>query len=163
MRKWSGMLFPVLVALLFMWHVGASDAQPMSGVPKLIRLAAATVTADATTSSISGLGAAKFGVCILNVTAISGAAPTLNIYIQSLPDGATVDDYVSFTQATTTGKTVATFNVTLAGAAQHAPKDGTLAAATNGVGQFGSMFQVKADTGGTFTSATYTVDCMVAG
>lgn len=123
-------------------------------------LPATTATTSATaTGNVVDLGFMQQMRCVLAVTAISGAGPTLNVRLQTQV-GTEWDDYASFTQATATGVwTVAIDTQTVSTSPAHVIADGTLAAGTVHQGAAGQRWRVKYTTAGTFTAATFSVTC----
>ena len=129
--------------------------------------------ACASTTTTTGLGNARWLYCLLNVTAPSGTSPTLDVYLQSSPDGGTTwDDYALFNRVTVAGKTVLQLSTfTTPGAANHGVCDaGTcqlsgpaLSAGTTRGGLWGPQVRVKSVLGGTTPSFTYSVNCVGSG
>lgn len=137
-------------------------AQRTGGAPRIVVLqASTTVTASADGTTTFGLGSVRTGLCVLDVTNVSGTLPTLDVYLQAQPDGTTDSDYVHFAQAIAASKIRAAFNVYQASPASAAVTDGT-AGVQNGAGPLGDRLKVRAVVGGTTPSFTYTVTCSVS-
>lgn len=91
------------------------------------------------------------------VSAIGGASPTVNIYVQTLlPDGATWNDMISMTQLTANGTKLFWHVAGAAGAV--VVNDGALAAGTAAPNGLCGPIRVKVITAGTFTTATVVVN-----
>jgi len=106
---------------------------------------------------------------LLDVTAATGTTPTLNVYVQNeikppiaadviidAPTGtAFYNDFISFSQATATGRWFA--SVVEASNFAAAAQDAALAAGTVRSGPLGSYWRVKWVVGGTSPSFTFSV------
>jgi hypothetical protein len=136
----------------------------MGGSPQVITFRSNYTSAlAAETGPVVGMmGSFTDGLCLVNVTAISGGAPNFTVFLQTtFPDG-TVDDYAAFPTLAATGKSILAFGTRQAPIAAHAPRDGTIAAPSIGAGSFGNNLRVKALlTGG--GSVTYSLTCQMSG
>lgn len=151
----------ILAALLLC--ASYASAQVYGSQGKYITLqASTTITATTVGNSVFGLGNITHGSCVLDVTAVAGASPSVTVYIQGYPDGTNVHDYASFAAMTGTGRRVIGFLTTGTPATGSALTDGTGTANQTGAGTFGDHLRVKAVFGGTTTSFTYSVTCYVA-
>lgn len=124
----------------------------------LVPSAAKTVTGAGDSFTRGGLG--RF-LCQLNVTAITGTTPTLDLKIQTSVDGTNWQDVAAFAQVT--AATGIRFLRIVAGGAipnvvEEAQKDGTLAAATVESGPLGKFIRAKWVIGGTTPSFTMQLD-----
>lgn len=85
-------------------------------------------------------------VAMLNVSATPTGVPTLNVYMQYSADGGvTWNDFISFTQVTTTASIqfASVSGYITGGVAPTAQKDATLAAGTVNQGPFGQLIRAK--------------------
>lgn len=154
-----------LLILIALCWAAAAHAQTYGQLTKVITLVpATTITANTTfTVATQNLSMAKYGTCVLNVTAQSGTTPTLHVYVQGNRDGTNFRDYLAFAQvAAATPMTAIGFNATTAFAAATLT-DATMSAGTAGAGPFGDALRVKAVVGGTTPSYTFSVICTVTG
>jgi len=127
----------------------------------LLSLAARTTSDN--TNQIRVQGRFTAAIFFLNVTAVSGTNPTLNVYIQNLLPNSTTsldgtpDDIIAFSQRTSTGSERAYF--VEGGNTIGAPTDATLTAGTMLKCLLGDMVRIKWVIGGTssptFTFAVY--------
>jgi hypothetical protein len=114
-------------------------------------------TASFTGSPIPGVDTFSAATFQLNVTAVTGTSPTMNVYIQKLlPDQATWTDLVSFAQVT--GAIDKVFEVVGQGNSTYTATDATLTAGTSQTAILGSTHRVKVVIGGTNPSFTFTLD-----
>jgi hypothetical protein len=92
----------------------------------------------------------------LQVTAVSGTAPTLDVFLQDSPDNTTFTDRIHFAQVTATGNFFAAI-ATAAGITPTAFTNKTLAAATKVDGPISGYGQIAYVIAGTGPSFTFTV------
>lgn len=123
-----------------------------------VLVASADRTASDTTAWIPLGGHFQFATFLIDVTAVTGTTPTLNVYIQNrLPDGVTADDIVSFTQRTSAAKERCYYEVGT-GNTIGAATDGTLAAASTKTGALlGDWIRVKWVVAGTNPHFTFSL------
>ena len=128
-----------------------------------------TATSSSTGSELNIAEPFTSAILYLDVTAASGTSPTLNVYVQEVltapasgdaalaqPSGTKFyDDFVSFTQATATGRWVA--RITGGGNVVAATKDASLTAGSVANGPIGSIWRVKYAIAGTSPSFTFSV------
>jgi len=125
-----------------------------------------TVTASATLFAPggTGFGGVVFDSCYVQINAVNtaGTTPTLDVFFQTSEDGASWNDRIHFTQATTgTLAQYAGISGTSTGITPVAVGNGVLAAATKvdgPIGSFGRMSFVTTGTGPSYT-LTWGVDC----
>lgn len=152
----------MLLALVLALGLPLAQAQVGSGSPRVFEIqpsVSLTGTTTQTGATLGGFGAVVRGICVVNVTAISGG--NLTVRLQGFPDGVNPQDYAASTAIAAVSKVAFTFNANLAGPAVAALNDGSLAAGTNGVGYIGSMLRAKATLSA--GSATYSLTCSVSG
>lgn len=151
-------------ALALLFCASTALAQPMGGTPRYV-VFQDTVTITGTTASvpIPNLANSHLGICVWELTALAGGAPSVSAFLQSvLPDG-TIDDYVAFgVTSSAPSKIVTSFNTAAFPRTAHAPFDAGIAA-TPGVGPFGTTLRAKVLFGGTTTSLSYRITCTIAG
>ena len=155
----------VLLALLVMLASCSPVAQPtpkgaVRGAGNAGRLTLATSAAR--TAAFTGDAVTVTGyrllVIELDVTAVSGTTPTLDVKVQTLVDGTNWCDIAAFTQATAATRQLVRISQETTPNAQVACTDGTLAAGTIHQGPWGQSIRVKhALPGGTTPSFTYSV------
>lgn len=119
------------------------------GATRITLLASAARTADGN-SATSRMQNFRQGIIQLDITAAATeVADTLNVYVQSSPDGTNWCDLISFTQATGTGgavRRVARWNSYAAvTTAEGACTDATLAAGSVSQGPIADQIRVKWD------------------
>lgn len=119
--------------------------------------AARTSSGTGVASNPSGIEEFYSALFFLNVTAVSGTVPTLQVYVQMrLPDGIAWQDIVSFTLVTAAGKQVA--GVTPNGAfTPIAQQVGALAPGSVNNLPLGEVFRIQWVIGGTAPSFTFAV------
>lgn len=88
----------------------ARSAMPNPGESEVVVTSAAR-TASGNSGPLPGWGAPKTLRCQLDVTAVSGVAPTLDVLIEDTIDGTNYNTIGTFTQATAVSRQVV--NVTL--------------------------------------------------
>lgn len=139
------------------------------GDKNVILLPSTTATSSSTGSELNVPEPFTAAILYLNVSAASGTSPTLNVYVQEVltlpasgdlvlgqPSGTKFyDDFVSFTQASATGKWVA--RVVGGSNVVAATKDASLSAGSVANGPIGSIWRVKYVIAGTSPSFTFSV------
>lgn len=97
-------------------------------------------------------------VLSVDVTAISGTSPTLDVYLQTkLPDEVNPCDLAAMTQITS-GTPRRVLNFSSGGNSEYLVTDGTMTAGTIKTASIGGYVRVKAVIGGTNPSFTMSID-----
>ena len=107
------------------------------------------------------------GICVLDVTAVSGTNPTLDLYLQSTV-GAFDDDYCRFAQATGVSRQVLRFSTqcasTSSAATTASDRSSGISAGNCRAGQLGGKAKLAAVLGGTNSpTVTFSVTCNFVG
>lgn len=142
----------------------------------IVLVASTTVTANGTSSELNIPQGYRAAILLLNVSAVSGTSPTLDVKIQDVltpagtaavfasPNGTKVyDDFAAFTQMTGTGSSVVRVNpsaFTATGAVATtglALADGTLTAGAGKVGAIGLIWRFKYVLTATTPSFTFSI------
>jgi hypothetical protein len=155
----------ILAPLVFVLLLVACQQQaaPRGGSSGPLTLAPSAARTTAFTGTAAGLGPAQTIIFQLDVTAVAGTSPTLDVKIQGSVDGTNFCDVAAFAQATATTRQLLRIS-TVPGTpqAQVACTDATLAAGTVHQGPIGQLIRVKhAIPGGTTPSFTYSVTAWV--
>lgn len=154
----------ILVPLLALLLVLATACQPSTTQPRggsfgsRVVLASSAAHSTAFTGPAMETGGARTLIIELDITAVTGTTPTLDVKVQTLVDGTNWCDVAAFTQRTT-GTARQLLRITSSPGtvqAEVACTDGTLAAATIHQGPFGSAFRIKHATPGGTATPTYT-------
>lgn len=131
-------------------------------LPSAARAASSTGVNDgsggtAVSGKFTGIDNYSMADIFLNVTAVSGTTPTLNVFLQKLsPDNSTWQDIAACTQVTTaTGNQ--SFTPISASQVPFAPTDATLTQTTMKLAAMGSTWRVKYVIAGTNPSYTFAV------
>lgn len=132
--------------------------EPRSNLQRVPFLPSAARTADGRSESVDLTRATFHGfTAVLNVTAVSGSAPSLDVFIQQeLPDGS-FHDFARFTQVTTTTKRV--LLIANSGVDEEvAAQDRAMVAGTVRGGIIGGLWRVGWLISGVVPSFTFSLD-----
>ena len=130
---------------------GASIGGPVAIAPSAARTAAFTSTAVE-------IGGARSLLIQLDITAVSGTTPTLDVKVQTSVDGTNFCDVAAFTQSTVAARKLIRIAAGVTPQAEVACTDATLAAGTIHQGPLGRSIRIKhALPGGTTPSFTYSL------
>lgn len=131
----------------------------------MINVKEVVVTAATTSSTTSfQIPQNDFDMVLLKLTcqALTGTTPTLDVYVQTTPDGGTTfRDSVHFTQIVASGATEYWASVPNSDFFSGAVGDATIAANAQGLPLISRLVRVKYVIGGTTPSAEFTLDCFL--
>lgn len=126
----------------------------MSVFAKLVESAAFTATGAS--DPVENLAPRTMGTVYVNVSAVSGTTPTLDLYLQGSYDGGqNWVDLASSPQVTATGGVILALSSQGAASAPFAATDGTMAASTAKTVTFPDRVRLKYKIAGTTPSFTF--------